>query len=168
MYGILFLFSFCLRFCWYVACWGLRFSSAYGTRHLFMDCIFIYRELVHFVSFMGLMTSSYFCLLMERSALLAVLQVYFLFRLFIALPIYGVLKEIFCKAVDIVALFIYGFCESFSFCWARQPYSVAQWWILKAYHLFKAVGFLALSLFKTEFVTFYRTVGFLASSPLLS
>ena len=47
-------------------------------------------------------TSSYFYLLMEPSASLVVLQVYFLRWLFIALPIYGVL-EIFVKAVDVVA-----------------------------------------------------------------
>ena len=47
-------------------------------------------------------TSSYFYLLMEPSALLAVLHVYSLRRLFIALPIYGVLK-IFVKAIDVVA-----------------------------------------------------------------
>ena len=47
-------------------------------------------------------TSSYFYLLMELSALLAVLHVYSLRRLFIALPIYGVLK-IFVKAVEVVA-----------------------------------------------------------------
>ena len=35
MYGILFLFSLCLRFCWYVACWGPGFPLAYGTYHLF-------------------------------------------------------------------------------------------------------------------------------------
>ena len=39
---------------------------------------------------------------MEPSALLAVLHVYSLRWLFIALPIYGVLK-IFAKAVDVVA-----------------------------------------------------------------
>ena len=55
-----------------------------------------------FLSFMGLMTSSYFCLLMEPSALLAVLHVYSLHWLFIALPIYGALK-IFCKATNVVA-----------------------------------------------------------------
>ena len=43
-----------------------------------------------------------FCLLMEPSALLVVLHVYSLRWLFIALPIYGVLK-IFAKAVDVVA-----------------------------------------------------------------
>ena len=47
-------------------------------------------------------TSYYFYLLMEPSALLAVLHVYFLRWLFIALPIYGVLK-IFVKAIDVVA-----------------------------------------------------------------
>ena len=47
-------------------------------------------------------TSSYFYLLMEPSALLTVLHVYSLRWLFIALPIYGVLK-IFVKAVDVVA-----------------------------------------------------------------
>ena len=47
-------------------------------------------------------TSSYFYLLMEPSALLVVLHVYSLRRLFIALPIYGVLKN-FVKVVDVVA-----------------------------------------------------------------
>ena len=47
-------------------------------------------------------TSFYFYLLMEPSALLAVLHVYSLHWLFIALPIYAVLK-IFVKAVDVVA-----------------------------------------------------------------
>ena len=48
------------------------------------------------------MTSSYFCLIMESLALLVVLHVYSLHWLFIALPIYGVLK-IFCKAANVVA-----------------------------------------------------------------
>ena len=77
----------------------------------FMGCIFIYSKTCPFfflfsfslfLSFMGLMTSSYFCLLMEPSALLAVLHVYSLHWLFIALPIYGALK-IFCKATNVVA-----------------------------------------------------------------
>ena len=51
--------------------------------------------------FMGC-TSSYFYLLVEPSASLVVLHVYSLRWLFIALPIYGVLK-IFVKAVDVVA-----------------------------------------------------------------
>ena len=76
----------------------------------FMGCIFIYSKTCPlfffffflFLSFMGLMTSSYFCLLMEPSALLAVLHVYSLHWLFIALPIYRVLK-IFCKATNVVA-----------------------------------------------------------------
>ena len=47
---------------------------------------------------------------------------------FIALPIYGglLLKKISCKVVDVVVLFIYGFYEPISFCWARQPYSFEQ------------------------------------------
>ena len=70
----------------------------------FVGCIFIYSKLVpfFFLSFMGLMTNSYFCLLMEPSALLVVLHVYYLRWLFIVLPIYGDLK-IFCKAADVVA-----------------------------------------------------------------
>ena len=70
----------------------------------FMGCIFIYSKTCpfFFLSFMGLMTSSYFSLLIEPSALLAVLHVYSLRRLFIALPIYGVLK-FFCKAANVVA-----------------------------------------------------------------
>ena len=58
---------------------------------------------------------------MEPSALLVVLQVYSLRQLFIALHIYGVLNFFFfffCKAADVVALFIYGFRESVSCCWA--------------------------------------------------
>ena len=47
-------------------------------------------------------TSSYSYLLVEPSASLAVLHVYSLRWLFLALPIYGVLK-IFVKAVDVVA-----------------------------------------------------------------
>ena len=106
MYGILFLFSFCLRFCWYVACWGPGFPLAYGTYHLFYGLyLYLFENLslfFLFLSFMGLMTSSYFYLLMEPSALLAVLHVYSLHWLFIAFPIYGVLK-IFCKAANVVA-----------------------------------------------------------------
>ena len=58
----------------------------------FMGCIFIYQKLVRFVSFMGLMTSSYLCLLMEPSALLPWLSYRFVLSVgFITLPIYGVL-----------------------------------------------------------------------------
>ena len=48
--------------------------------------------LLFFGWYLFLITSSYFCLLMEPSALLAVLHVYSLRWLFIALPIFGVLK----------------------------------------------------------------------------
>ena len=112
--SIFFLFSFFLVCCLLGA--RIPVGLWYLSPFLWVVSLFI-RKLVHFVSFMGLMTSSYFCLLMEPLALLAVLHVYSLRRLFIALPIYGVLK-IFCKAADVVALFIYGFRESISFCWA--------------------------------------------------
>ena len=86
MYDIFFLFSFLLICCLLGAGIpvGLWYPSLFCGLYLF------------------LMTSSYFCLLMESLALLAILHVYSLRWLFIALPIYGVLK-IFVKAVDVVA-----------------------------------------------------------------
>ena len=84
---------------------------------------------------------------MEPSALLAFLHVYSLRWLFIALPIFGVLKS-FCKATDVVAkipqIRLLGLSVLQS--WTlkarhifrdRQPYSVAQWWTLKAHHFLR-------------------------------
>ena len=97
----------------------------------FMGCILIYQKLVDFVSFMGPMNTSptslsvmdndQFLLLFICGAVsfitLAVLRVCSLHRLYSLVHLWSYLV-IFCKAIDLIALFIYGFLEPITFCWA--------------------------------------------------
>ena len=86
MYGILFIFSFCLRFYWYVACWGPGFPSAYGTHHFFCELyLYLFENLSVFVNFIGCLT-----------CLFSPLAFYSLAHL------WG--SKNFCKAANVVAL----------------------------------------------------------------
>ena len=76
----------------------------------FMGCIFIYRKLVRFVSFMGPSALCLSCLI----GLLSPLAFYSLAHLW-----RFIVNFFFCKAVDVVVLFIYRFRKPISFCWAR-------------------------------------------------
>ena len=85
---------------------GLLFVNNLFHVWYIISIFFLFSFLWYLSLFCGLylflMTSSYFCLLMEPSALLTVLHVYSLRWLFIDLPIYRVLK-IFVKAIGVVA-----------------------------------------------------------------